>query len=164
MYDLLKTSIIQSLEDEKKVNASVRKKITDEINVIDNRLKHLWEYFLDRGITENQYKLEKQKYLDQRKELEERSKKYTDISNTLKDDVEKALDFIADISNVMKIATPDEKNTLLKNLLTNCILDGDVLKYEIKAPFDKLLSCSNYKKWKDIALDNINDFENCIQK
>lgn len=124
----------------------------------------MWEYFLDRGITENQYKLEKQKYLDQRKELEERSKKYTDISNTLKDDVEKALDFIADISNVMKIATPDEKNTLLKNLLTNCILDGDVLKYEIKAPFDKLLSCSNYKKWKDIALDNINDFENCIQK
>ena len=90
MHDLLKTSIIQSLEDEKKVNASVRKKITDEINVIDNRLKHLWEYFLDRGITENQYKLEKQKYLDQRKELEERSKKYTDISNTLKDDVEKA--------------------------------------------------------------------------
>lgn len=164
MHDQLKTSIIQSLEDEKKVNASVRKKITDEINVIDNRLKHLWEYFLDRGITENQYKLEKQKYLDQRKELEERSKKYTDISNTLKDDVEKALDFIADISNVMKIATPDEKNTLLKNLLTNCILDGDVLKYEIKAPFDKLLSCSNYKKWKDIALDNINDFENCIQK
>lgn len=164
MHDQLKTSIIQSLEDEKKVNASVRKKITDEINVIDNRLKHLWEYFLDRGITENQYKLEKQKYLDQRKELEERSKKYTDISNTLKDDVEKALDFIADISNVMKIATPDEKNTLLKNLLTNCILDGDVLKYEIKAPFDKLLSCSNYKKWKDIALDNINDFENCIQE
>lgn len=45
MHDLLKTSIIQSLEDEKKVNASVRKKITDEINVIDNRLKHLWEYF-----------------------------------------------------------------------------------------------------------------------
>ena len=80
MHDLLKTSIIQSLEDEKKVNASVRKKITDEINVIDNRLKHLWEYFLDRGITENQYKLEKQKYLDQRKELEERSKKYTDIA------------------------------------------------------------------------------------
>lgn len=77
---------------------------------------------------------------------------------------DKDLDFIADISNVMKIATPDEKNTLLKNLLTNCILDGDVLKYEIKAPFDKLLSCSNYKKWKDIALDNINDFENCIQK
>lgn len=82
MHDLLKTSIIQSLEDEKKVNASVRKKITDEINVIDNRLKHLWEYFLDRGITENQYKLEKQKYLDQRKELEERSKKYTDIQTS----------------------------------------------------------------------------------
>lgn len=47
---------------------------------------------------------------------------------------------------------------LLKKLLTNCVLDGDVLKYEIQAPFDKLLSCTNCKKWKDIALNNIEDF------
>ena len=48
---------------------------------------------------------------------------------------------------------------LLKKLLTNCVLDGDVLKYEIQAPFDKLLSCANYKKWKDIAMENLEEFE-----
>lgn len=51
---------------------------------------------------------------------------------------------------------------LLKKLLTNCVLDGDVLKYEIQAPFDKLLSCTNYKKWKDIAMENLEEFEKCI--
>ena len=59
----------------------------------------------------------------------------------------------------MKAASPDEKNMLLRKLLANCILDGEVLKYEIKAPFDKLLTCTNYKKWKDIAIDNLEEFE-----
>lgn len=49
---------------------------------------------------------------------------------------------------------------LLRRLLTNCVLDDGVLKYEIKAPFDKLLACTNYKKWKDIAIENLEEFEN----
>lgn len=53
------------------------------------------------------------------------------------------------ISDLMKQASPDKKNMLLKKLLTNYVLDGDVLRYEIQEPFDKLLSCTNYKKWKD---------------
>ena len=72
--------------------------------------------------------------------------------------IEKAMDFVVNLPELMKIATPDEKNTLLKKLLTNCVLDGKVLKYEIKAPFDKLISCTNYKKWKNVALDNLEDF------
>lgn len=49
---------------------------------------------------------------------------------------------------------------LLKRILTNCVLDGEVLKYEIKAPFDKLPSYSNHTKWKDITLENLEEFEN----
>lgn len=159
MYDLLKTSIVQSLEDEKKVNASVRKRIADEISIIDNRLESLWECYLDKGIAKAKYDTETQKYLERKKDLETKAKKYTDISNDLKENVGKAIDFAANLSNLMKIASPDEKNMLLKKLLTNCILDGEILKYEIKAPFDKLLICTNYKKWKDIALENLEEFE-----
>ena len=160
MHDLLKTSIIQTLEDEKKVNASVRKKIAEEINLIDNRLERLWECYLDRDIDKARYELEKQKYLEQKKDLNARAEKYSDISNGLKENVEKAIDFVANLSNLMKAASPDEKNMLLKRLLTNCVLDGETLKYEIKAPFDKLLSCTNYKKWKDIAIENLEEFSN----
>lgn len=90
------------------------------------------------------------------------TEKYTDISKELKENVGNAIDFASDLSNLMKIASPDEKNMLLKKLLTNCVLDGGVLKYEIKAPFDKLLSCTNYKKWKDIAIENLEEFEKTI--
>ncbi len=159
MKDILKQSILETLEDEKKVNTSVRKKITEEINLIDNRLERLWECYLDRDIDKTRYELEKQKYLEQKKDLNATAKKYTDISKELKGNVGKAIDFASDLSNLMKAASPDEKNMLLKKLLTNCILDGEVLKYKIKAPFDKLLFCSNYKKWKDIALDNLEEFE-----
>jgi site-specific DNA recombinase len=162
MHDLLKTSITQSLEDEKKINASIRKKIVEEISLIDTRLERLWECYLDRDIDKARYELEKQKYLEQKKDLNARVEKYSDISNGLKENIGKAIDFAANLSNLMKAASPDEKNMLLKRLLTNCILDGEFLKYEIKAPFDKLLSCSNYKKWKDIAIENLEEFENCI--
>lgn len=162
MHDLLKTSITQSLEDEKKLNASIRKKIAEEISLIDTRLERLWECYLDRDIDKARYELEKQKYLEQKKDLNARAEKYSDISNDLKENVGKAIDFAANLSNLMKAASPDEKNMLLRKLLANCILDGEVLKYEIKAPFDKLLTCTNYKKWKDIAIDNLEEFENCI--
>jgi len=162
MHDLLNTSITQSLEDEKKINASIRKKIVEEISLIDTRLERLWECYLDRDIDKARYELEKQKYLEQKKDLNARVEKYSDISNGLKENIGKAIDFAANLSNLMKAASPDEKNMLLKRLLTNCILDGEVLKYEIKAPFDKLLSCSNYKKWKDITIENLEEFENCI--
>lgn len=160
IYDLLKTSITQSLEDEKKINASIRKKIAEEISLIDTRLERLWECYLDQDIDKAKYELEKQKYLEQKKDLNARAEKYSDISNGLKENVGKAIDFAANLSNLMNKSSSDEKNMLLRRLLTNCILDNGVLKYEIKAPFDKLLSCTNYKKWKDIAIENLEEFEN----
>ncbi len=159
MHELLKTSIIQSLEDEKKINANVRKKITDEIFMVDSRLERLWESYLDRVIDKPKYESEKEKYLTQKRELEEKANKYTDITKELKENVEKAINFVADISNLMEVASPDDKNMLLKRLLDNCVLHGDTLTYEIKAPFDKLISCHNYKQWSNVALDNLDEFE-----
>ena len=159
MRELLKTSIIQSLEDEKKINANVRKKITDEIFMVDSRLERLWESYLDRVIDKPKYESEKEKYLTQKRELEERANKYTDITKELKENVEKAINFVADVSNLMEVASPDDKNMLLKRLLDNCVLHGDTLTYEIKAPFDKLISCHNYKQWSNVALDNLDEFE-----
>ena len=159
MFESLKDIIIQSLEDEKKININARKKIAADIEIIDNRLGRLWECYLDRDIDKAKYELEKQKYLEQKKDLIAKSEKYTDITANLKENVGKAMDFVANLSNLMKIASPDEKNMLLNNLLTDCVLDGTTLHYKIKAPFDTLLSCTNCKKWKDVALENLEEFE-----
>ena len=109
MYELLKKSITQSIEDEKKINASVRKKVAEEISLIDTRLERLLECYLDRDINKAKYETEKQKYQEQKKELNVRAEKYTDISNNLKENVGKAIDFAVNLSNLMKAASPDEK-------------------------------------------------------
>ena len=160
MHDLLKTSITQTLEDEKKINVSARKKIAVDIEVIDTRLERLGSAILIVISIKLSMKPKNKKYQEQKQDLLAKAEKFSDISNELKGNIEKAMDFVVNLPELMKIATPDEKNTLLKKLLTNCVLDGKVLKYEIKAPFDKLLSCSNYKKWKDIAMENLEEFEN----
>lgn len=162
MHELLKTSIIQSLEDEKKINANVRKKIADEIFMVKNRLDSIWEAYLDKVIDKPKYEAEKEKYLAQKRELEERANKYTDITKELKENVEKAINFVADVSNLMEVASPDDKNMLLKRLLDNCVLHGDTLTYDIKAPFDKLISCHNYKQWSNVAIDNLDEFTKLI--
>ena len=159
MRELLKTSIIQSLEDEKKINANVRKKIADEIFMVKNRLDSIWEAYLDKVIDKPKYEAEKEKYLAQKRELEEKANKYTDITKELKENVEKAINFVADVSNLMEVASPDDKNMLLKRLLDNCVLHGDTLTYDIKAPFDKLISCHNYNQWSNVAIDNLDEFE-----
>ena len=69
------------------------------------------------------------------------------------------MDLVVNLPELMKIATPDEKNSLLKRLLTNCVLDGKVLKYEIKAPFDKLIHCNDYKQISNVIIEHLDEFE-----
>ena len=97
MHDLLKTTIIQSLENEKKININARKKIDADIAIIDNRLERLWECYLDRDINKARYETEKQKYLEQKQDLQAKAEKFSDISNELKGNIEKAMDFVVNL-------------------------------------------------------------------
>ena len=77
----------------------------------------------------------------------------------MKENICKVMSMSCNISEIFDKASPTRKNQLLKLLISDYKLNGKVLEYKVKAPFDKLLSCTNYKKWKNVALDNIEDFE-----
>ena len=47
---------------------------------------------------------------------------------------------------------------LLKRLLTNCVLDGEVLKYKIKAPFDKFIKCNNPIQWFKLPTQDLDTY------
>ena len=57
------------------------------------------------------------------------------------------------------IYTPDKQNQLLRLLIMDCKLNGKRLEYKLKAPFDKLIACKNYQDWPQIAVDNLEEFE-----
>ena len=44
-------------------------------------------------------------------------------------------------------------------LLQDCQLNGKRLEYTLRKPFDKLISRHNYKQWSNVAIDNLDEFE-----
>ena len=63
------------------------------------------------------------------------------------------------ISDIFGKATPDKQNQLLRLLIMDCKLNGKKLEYKLKAPFDKLIACKNYQDWPQVAVDNLEEFE-----
>ena len=48
---------------------------------------------------------------------------------------------------IFKSSEIDEKRQLLNSLRQNCLLDGKKLKFELKKPFDVILSYSKSQAW-----------------
>ncbi len=63
------------------------------------------------------------------------------------------------ISDIFGKATPDKQNQLLLLLIMDCKLNGKRLEYKLKAPFDKLIACKNYQDWPQVAVNNLEEFE-----
>lgn len=77
----------------------------------------------------------------------------------MKKTVEKVILTTVNISNIFDKATPDKQNQLLRLLITDCQLNGKTLEYKLKAPFDKLVTCKNHQDWPQVAVENLEEFE-----
>lgn len=80
----------------------------------------------------------------------------------MRDNIVKIVSTVSNLNNVFDMATISQKSELLKLLLKNCKLDGERLEYELNTPFDKLLSCPDYKQWPEITINNLDAFEKQI--
>lgn len=63
------------------------------------------------------------------------------------------------ISDIFGKATPDKQNQLLLLLIMDCKLNGKRLEYKLKAPFDKLIACKDCRDWPQVAVNNLEEFE-----
>ena len=68
----------------------------------------------------------------------------------------------SDLKHVFDIATTSQKSALLKLLLKDCKLNGKTLEYELNKPFDKLLSCLDYKQWSEITINHLDEFDRVV--
>lgn len=67
MHDLLKTSITQTLEDEKKVNASVRKKLLRKLILLTPDLRDYGSVILTEILTKPDMNLKNKNILNRKK-------------------------------------------------------------------------------------------------
>lgn len=117
------------------------------------------DFYLEGKLPQATYEAKQEQIAKQRQELEATAEKYKTIDSSMKENICKVMSMSCNISEIFDKASPTRKNQLLKLLISDCKLNGKVLEYKVKAPFDKLIQCNDYKQLSIVVIDNLNEFE-----
>lgn len=139
----IKEQLLKQLNDISQLNTIFKSRITREINDLQIQGKNLFDFCLKGNFPYSFYESKKAEIDNQIKELEKSLEKYKTIDNDMKQNVVNVISMAANISDIFDKATPDKKNQLLRLLITDCKLNGKRLEYRLKAPFDKLITCTD---------------------
>lgn len=77
----------------------------------------------------------------------------------MKESICKVMSMSCNISEIFDKASPTRKNQLPKLLISDCKLKDNVLKYKVKAPFDKLIQCNDYKQISNVVIEHLDECE-----
>lgn len=162
MQELLKEQIIHNLNDTATLNTTIKTNITKKINELKIKEDKLLDFYLESKLTQEIYEQKKATLDKEIKGLEETKEKYQTFSNDTKEKIVNIFTLAGNIADIFKKASPTRQNELLKMLLTDCKLDGKKLEYTLKKPFDRLITCKDYKQWPSLAVEHLNEFE-CVK-
>ncbi len=160
MQTLLKQKLTKDLTDTSSLNATLKGNITRNLAELKVKEDKLLDFYLEGKLPQETYDLKKAAIDKEIEELETTAEKYQTISNETKKIVSNVISMAGNISNIFDKASITRKAELLKAFVYDCQLNGDRLEYKLKAPFDKLVACNNYKEWPDIAIKHIDEFDN----
>ena len=159
LQETLKNQLLKNLNDTSQFNAMFKAKITSKINELKVKEDNLLDFYLEGKLPQSTYETKKAVIDKEMEELKATAEKYRTIDTDMKKTVEKVISTTVNISNIFDKATPDKQNQLLRLLITDCQLNGKILEYKLKAPFDKLVACKNYQDWPQVAVENLEEFE-----
>ena len=117
------------------------------------------DFYLEGKLEQSIYDSKKAEIESERKRLLDNIEKYKEIDSKMRDKIINIVSIASDLKHVFDMATTSQKSALLKLLLKDCKLNGKTLEYELNVAFDKLLSCSDYKQWPEITINNLDSFE-----
>lgn len=159
IVDLLKKCVQKKMIEDSEANAVMKRQIANELNQLEAREKRIKDCFFDGDITRDEWNEEKAEIATRREELQHTAEKYADISRDIQYTVNEVLDIAASASEIMKKATPEQKNNLLGLVLKDCYLDGQKLVYTLNKPFDKLINIKNSDNWFDFDKSDVPEYE-----
>lgn len=162
LQEALKKQLLKNLNETSQVNATFKANITSKLNDLKVKENNLLDFYLEGKLPQSTYETKKAVIDKERKALEATAAKYKTIDNSMKNTIAQVVSMAINISDIFDKATPDKQNQLLRLLITDCKLNGKRLEYKLKAPFDKLIACKNYQDWPQIAVDNLEEFEEVV--
>lgn len=142
------SDILRESHDEKKVSFHKEQSAIDaETAKYQQRKERVYEDYLDGKISEEFYTRKFNEFDTNLKLLQERRESlelsdyeyYMSVSHLLK--------LARDLPELFEKAEIEQKRILLKMIVSNFSLDGDLLRWKYKKPFDLMASCAKMNSW-----------------
>ena len=163
LRELVTKKLIQDLNDTSSFNKKIKTDITNRLIELKTKEDALLDFYLEGKLPQATYEAKQEQIAKQRQELEATAEKYKTIDSSMKENICKVMSMSCNISEIFDKASPTRKNQLLKILISDCKLNGKVLEYKLKSPFDKLIHCNDYKQLSSVVIEHLDEFEGvCI--
>ena len=123
------------------------KSLRSKYDKVQRQLDRLLSMRLDESITKDQYDKKASELKQHQHELDLKQQQYTQADEDFSITVSYLLNISAQAHNLFEKAEPDERRQVLSFVFSNLELDGKKLQYQLKKPFDAVLTASKSQAW-----------------
>lgn len=147
LMDELLTALKKSHDSKNAYHSEIMNHLKADYDQIEKRLEKMYDEKLDGSITQQQYDKTLKRYKTQQQEILEQMEHHRVADESYYVNANKILELARRAAELFDEATFEEKQELLRFLLSNSAMDGENLVPSIKKPFDILFECQKTKDW-----------------
>lgn len=136
-----------SHEDKKRMRDTNLATIDAEIERYQTRMEKVYEDYLDEKIPESLYKRKFEEFRESQKSAQNKRINIEQIEDDYYLTVSHLLKLSKNAVKLFEAGDHEQKRSLISVVLSNLELDGDLLRYKYKKPFDTMAFCSKNSNW-----------------
>jgi DNA invertase Pin-like site-specific DNA recombinase len=136
-----------SHDDKKRMRDSSLAAIEAEIEKYQTRMEKIYEDYLDEKIPEDLYKRKFEEFRESQKAAQNKRINIEQIEDDYYGTVSHLLRLSKNAVKLFEAGDHEQKRTVISIVLSNLELDGDLLRYKYKKPFDTMAFCSKNSNW-----------------
>jgi site-specific DNA recombinase len=146
-YEQVSEALRASHEDKKRLHDSTIITLDTEIEKYQTRIEKVYEDYLDEKIPEELYQRKFDEYRSAQKKLQNKRINIEQIDDEYYGTVTHLLKLSKTAPKLFRKADIEQRRSLISMVLSNLRLEGDLLLWELKKPFDTMAFCSNNGNW-----------------
>lgn len=146
-YKDVSEALRASHEDKKRMRDTSLATIDAEIEKYQTRMEKVYEDYLDEKIPEALYKRKFEEFRKAQKSAQNKRINIEQVEDDYYGTVNHLLRLSKNATKLFDKANPEQKRTLISIVLSNLQLDGELLRWELKKPFDTMAFCSISGNW-----------------
>ena len=146
-YEQVSEALRASHEDKKRMHETLARSLDSEIEKYQKRTERVYEDYLDEKIPESLYQRKFDEYRATQKKLQNKRINIELVNDEYYGTATHLLKLSKHAPALFEKASVEQKRSLIDMVLSNLRMDGDLLLWELKKPFDTMAFCSENSIW-----------------